>query len=195
VPSPTDRLSVAGPDAIAAAAKAEPALPAIELPAVKFEGMEKLRLRQEALESRSRFEEFFAGDDDSEETLGQTLSRLTFGAPESRGRVPVSRPAPGFEVYIEWLAAPLDRKVLQVAPIDVLWGVTPEALGEPITLAFRVYRDGRVDRSGVITLSGFGDTVQAAANALGRYRFEPLLGDGPEMQSGTFVVRAAKAEP
>jgi len=203
-PAPADRLSVPKPN-FDAAAEDTSTLPAIELPALKFESMEKLRLRQEALELRSRFDEIFAGDTDAasatDETglgaLGQTLSRFTFGAPKSEpdAPVPVSQPAPGFEAYIEWLSPPLDRKVLAVAPIDALWGLSPDALPEPIALAFRVDRDGKVDRFRVITLSGFGDIVKAAGSALARYRFEPLLGDGPEMQSGTFIVRAGPHEP
>ncbi len=202
-PTPADHLSLSGPD-FATAAQNPSALPAIELPALKFEGMEKLRIRQEALETRSRFDEFFAGDTgDAMATgetglgaLGQTLSRFTFGATKNDldTPVPVSRPAPGFEAYIEWLSPPMDRKVLAVAPIDALWGFAPDALPEPITLAFRVDRTGKVER-GVITLSGSSDIVKSAGNALVRYRFEPLLGDGPDMQSGTFIVRAGDTEP
>ncbi len=204
-PAPPDRLSLAGPD-FTGAAPADPPdlLPAIELPALKFEKLDQLRMRQEALETRSRYDEFFAGaagDGPSGResrfgSLGQTLSRLTFGPPEDRPAppTPVSRPAPGFEAYIEWLSPPKDRKVLVVAPIDALWGLAPEALPEPLTLVFQVDRDGRVV-GGFNVLSNANEIVRSAGDALGRYRFEPLLGDGPELQSGTFIVRAGSYAP
>jgi len=197
-PAPADRLSLAGPDFTASP------LPAIELPALKFEKMDQLRIRQEALQTRSRYDEFFAGDADdtsvSRESsfgaIGQTLSRLTFGASPDKALAPtpVSRPAPGFEAYIDWLSPPADRKVLAVAPIDALWGLSPDALPEPLTLVFRVNRSGEVTWI-LNPLSDSSDLLRSAARALGRYRFEPLLGDGPATQSGTLIVRAGGDTP
>lgn len=197
------QITLAGPDFTGGEPALGSALPSIELPALRFESMERLRMRQEALLTRSRFEEFFdTGDqpahalDSGLGSLSQTLSRLTFGAGDDRPEVPtpVSRPAPGFEAYIEWLSEPKDRNVLTVEPIEALWGVAPAAMDEPITLVFRVNRDGKVT---VIDnpLSETDDLVRSAARALGAYRFEPLLGDGPSTQSGTFIVRAESDGP
>ena len=201
--APPDRLSLAGPNFDAAPAIGS-SLPPIELPVLKFEKLDQLRIRQEAIETRSRFDELFAGAADGTGlpgesgfgALGQTLSRLTFGSPGDHPPTPtpVSRPAPGFEAYIEWLSPPMDRKVLAVAPIDALWGLTPDALPEPLTLVFQVNRDGRVV-PGFMALSDANEIARSAARALGRYRFEPLLGDGPETQSGTFIVRAGDDTP
>lgn len=204
VPPNGEQISLAGPDFTGAAAASALPLPLIELPALRFEQMEKLRIRQEALETRSRFEEFFATDgelaratDSGLGTLAETLSRLTFGPADDRPAVPtpVSRPAPGFEAYIEWLEPPNDRKVLTVEPIDALWGVAPDSLPEPITLVFRVYRDGRVDKRVLSLRADTDDLVKSIAIELTQYRFEPLLGDGPETQSGTFIVRAGGEAP
>ncbi len=203
-----EKLSVSGPDFSPAPAVAS-SLPDIQLPALRFEELSKLRIRQEAIETRSRFDEFFTSSTDdrwsatasSFSALGQTLSRLTFGAHDTAASgktapAPVSRPAPGFEAYIEWAADPRDRKVLTVVPVDELWGLSPSALPEPITLRFDVNREGRVAGK-IIIFSPLDDPkgyANASAQALGRYRFEPLLGEGPPTQSGTFIVRAASGE-
>ncbi len=198
-----EQINLTGPDFAAAESTVAAALPSIELPALRFDSMERLRMRQEALLTRSRFDELFGKPDEPASaleggfgTLAETLSRLTFGPSEDRPAkpTPVSRPAPGFEAYIEWLSEPTDRKVLTVQPIEALWGVAPEALAEPITLVFRVNRDGVVTES-FNPLSETTDLVRSAARALKEYRFEPLLGDGPRTQGGTFIVRAESEAP
>jgi hypothetical protein len=200
-----EKLSVAGPD-FSAAPATDPPLPDIQLPALKFDRLSMLRMRQEALETRSRFDELFAGATDEPWThaassfsaLGQTLSRLTFGTPDpaTPAPAPVSRPAPGFEAYIEWTSEPHDRKVVAVVPIDKLWGLSPSALPEPITLKFNVNRKGKVVGR-ILIFSPLHDPkgyADASGQALKRYRFEPLLGDGPPTQSGTLIVRAAASD-
>lgn len=191
------QITLAGPDFSGGESVLPSTLPSIELPALRFESMERLRMRQEALLTRSRFDVFFGtGDgearprDGNRGALSQTLSRLTFGPVEDVDTpTPVSRPAPGFEAYIEWLSDPKDRKVLTVEPIEALWGAAPAILAEPITLVFRVGRDGQVTE----IFNPFSETnelLRSAVRALGGYRFEPLLGDGPATQGGTFIVRA-----
>ena len=81
-----------------------------------------------------------------------------------------------------------------VEPIEALWGLAPAAMVEPITLVFRVNRDGKVTEI-FNPLSETNDLVRSAVRALGAYRFEPLLGDGPPTQGGTFIVRAEGAGP
>lgn len=197
------QITLAGPDFTGGETAVASTLPPIELPALRFESMERLRMRQEALLTRSRFDEIFGTGNDAARaldsglgSLSQTLSRLTFGPGDDKpaAPTPVSRPAPGFEAYIEWLSDPKDRKVLTVEPIEALWGAAPTAMGEPITLVFRVNRDGKVT---VIDnpISETDDLVRSAVRALAAYRFEPLLGDGPGTQIGTFIVRAERDGP
>lgn len=196
-----ERLGLSGPDF--QQAQAEPALPQIQLPTLEFEELSLLRMRQQALETRSRYNALFANAPDDAwarfgrklDTVGETLSRLTFGdSEEARPPTPVSRPAPGFEAYVEWMTEPYDREVLAVKPVDALWGRGPGDLPEAIALVFRVNRDGHV----VEVIDPLGDSrglVEATAQALKEYRFEPLLGEGPRTQGGTFIVRAAGYAP
>jgi len=178
----------------------EPQLPDIELPTLRFDELSLLRLKQEALEVRTRYDELFGSRTNSAysrmssgfDTMTDTLKGLTFGGDSgsdlNRPR-PVSRPAPGFEAYVEWFGEPKDRQVFEVKPLPELRGLPPDAVPEPITLAFRVDRSGAVTRV-INPVNDAQGIAVAAADALRGYRFEPLLGDGPEEQSGTFVLRA-----
>ncbi len=170
------------------------ALPAIELPTLPFEKLNLLRLRQEALQVSSRYDEMFSSRlrlNSGLDAVSETLSRLTFGGPAKNDLPqPISRPAPGFEAYVEWLSEPKDRQVFVVQPIEALRGLGADAMPEPITLVFRVDRDGAV--SNVFSPTGRSEgLVAAAVAALRTYRFAPLLGDGPEYQGGTFILRAS----
>lgn len=175
-------------------------LPEIELPTLPFEELSLVRLRQEALEVRSRYDQLFESKDSFElplrlgaglESVSERLSRLTFGGVDADERPrPISRPAPGFEAYVEWLSEPKDRQVFDVQPIAALRGLGADALPEPVTLVFRVDRDGVVSD----VFNPVGDTqglIAAAAEALREYRFAPLIGDGPEYQGGTFILHAS----
>lgn len=209
LPTPTEqRLQGASPDEAFARARGVEMpladrlganLPPISLPAVPFAEQELLRARTQSLELRSRYEELFEpapqdtwsrfgrrlGD------LGDQLQRLALGEEEDdEALIPVSRPAPGFEAYLEWLEPPHDRQVVAVEKIEALWGYDPKRLPRPIVLVFRVNREGRVvfvlppveDRDGI---------VPSAVQALLQYHFEPLGEDGPERQEGTLIVQAA----
>jgi hypothetical protein len=153
---------------------------------------------------RSRYDEIFASGGGTEfasristgiDTVSETLSRLTFGGATTRAEArprPVSHPAPGFEAYVEWLSEPKDRQAFDVKAIPELRGLSRDAVPEPITLAFRVDRDGVVT-SVINPVQDAGGLATAAANALRGYRFEPLLEDGPDEQNGTFILRAGGA--
>lgn len=200
---PYQKLDLSGPDF--GPGDGGSILPAIQLPTLRFEELNLLRMRQQALETRSRYNELFAQFPDDAwarfgrrlGTVGETLSRMTFGEPEDTKHaapLPVSRPAPGFAAYVEWMSEPYDRQVLAVKPVDALWGVGPSGLSDAITLVFQVDRDGHV----VKVINPLGDSqgvVDAAAKALSGYRFEPLLGEGPSTQAGTFIVRASGESP
>jgi len=179
----------------------EPQLPDIELPKLRFEELSLLRLKQEALEVRTRYDELFDSRGNGNafsrmssgfDTVTDTLRTLTFGGDTGEGRDrprPISRPAPGFEAYVEWFGEPKDRQVFEVKPVPELRGLPLDAVPEPITLAFRVDRSGAVT-SVINPVSDAQGIATAAAEALRAYRFEPLLGDGPEEQSATFILRA-----
>lgn len=174
-------------------------LPDIRLPTLKFEELGLLRIRRQALETRARYDDLFDdGPSDAWSRFGRKLTsvsesfaRYAHGsAPERPPRpVPVSRPAPGYEAYLEWLSEPRDREALSVQPIDALWGLDPSEFGGPIALVFRVDRDGKVvDVLEPVEIAG--SVLGASVDALMRYRFEPLLGDGPSTQHGTLIIRA-----
>ena len=174
-------------------------LPDIQLPTIKFEELGLLRIRRQALETRARYDDLF--DDarsDAWSRFGRKLSsvsesfaRYAHGSAPERTPlpVPVSRPAPGYEAYLEWLSDPRDREALSVQPIDALWGLDPSEFGDPIALVFRVDRDGKVvDILEPVEIAG--GVLEASVDALMRYRFEPLLGEGPSTQHGTLIIRA-----
>ncbi|MEX2014985.1 MAG: hypothetical protein WD873_00015, partial [Candidatus Hydrogenedentales bacterium] len=115
-------------------------LPPIALPAVPFAEQDLLRARTQSLDIRARYEELFASE--PQDTwgrfsrrlgqLGDQLQRLALGGEEEERLIPVSRPAPGFEAYLEWLEPPVDRSVLSAGKVDALWGYDPARLQRPI---------------------------------------------------------------
>jgi len=175
-------------------------LPDIRLPTLRFDQLGRLRIQRLALKTRLRYDDLF--DEAPEDawsrfgrklsSVSESLSRIAHGsAPAEATRpVPVSRPAPGYAAYLEWLSEPLDRQPLSVHPIEALWGLNPADFGEPITMVFLVDRDGRVVDI-LFPVESTDGLLQASMDALMRYRFEPLLGDGPSTQHGTMIVRAS----
>ena len=174
-------------------------LPDIRLPTLQFEELGLLRIRRQALETRARYDELF--DDAPSDawsrfgrkltSISESFARYAHGSPPERTPrpVPISRPAPGYEAYLEWLSEPRDREALSVQPIDALWGLDPSKFGDPIALVFRVDRNGKVvDILEPVEIAG--GVLEASVDALMRYRFEPLLGDGPSTQHGTLIIRA-----
>ena len=174
-------------------------LPDIQWPTVKFEELGLLRIRRQVLETRSRYTALFEDTPDDAwsrfgrklTSVSESLTRFAQGSAvePTRRPVPVSRPAPGFEAYLEWLSEPRDRQALSVHPIDALWGLDPAEFGEPIALLFRVDRAGKV-LDVLDPVEDVGSVLHASVEALKRYRFEPLLGDGPSTQHGTLIIRA-----
>ena len=179
-------------------------LPDIQLPTIQFAELDRMRFRREVLETRLRYDTLF--DDRPEDTwsrfgkklssVSESLARFTLGAPtaEPPRPSPVSRPAPGYAAYLEWLSDPRDRQVLSIHPIDALWGLDPAEFGGPIALAFRVDRAGNVVDI-LDPVDDSGGIMEASVRALERYRFAPLLGDGPATQQGTLIIRAVGDGP
>ena len=120
-----------------------------ELPSLRFSELGLLRVQQQGLEVRSRYRALFEEEpSDLWSQFGRELDRLSTlltgdaetGGPRERSLIPVSRPAPGFEAYLEWLNEPKDRLVLAVKGMEGLRGLTPDALPEPITRSPRSLR-------------------------------------------------------
>jgi len=172
-------------------------LPAVEIPTLKFSELDLIRIKQEGLEIRSKYKELFeSSPKDSWTTFGNRLNIVgdqLFGESDpsaAQTQLPISRPAPGFEAFLEWMTPPHTRQVLSVEKIDALWGASVDTLIEPLILVFRINRRGNVifvlppleDESGVVD-----DAVQA----LFGYRFESVDEDGPKEHHGTLMIRAS----
>jgi hypothetical protein len=188
---------------------AEDGLPDIELPTLEFAELRRLRVSEQGLTLGNRRETILEPKPrDSWARFGEevgllrgALSRLSpLGGgiveepqPEPEPEpVPVTRPAAGFEGYIEWAGTPQNRPLLFAPPMKVLWGLSPSDLAEPIVLELTVDPQGqvvsvwspRVDNS---------DLVTGAQNAVLKYRFEPVEGD--RMQHATLHVTGARNRP
>jgi len=180
-------------------------LPPVTLPTLQFSELDLIRLSHTALNTRSRYSDLIENEtDDLWARFGRKLSLVggildRSNQPESPDpdrptRILAGHPAPGFEAYLEWINAPFDRQPLVVQKIQALWGVHASRLSEPIVLIFRVNREGRVtfvqmpieDKEGI---------VESSAQAILRYRFEPLLGDGAPYQHGTLIIQPEDARP
>jgi hypothetical protein len=176
----------------------ETSLPKIQIPTLKFSELDLVRIKQQGLDIRSKYKELFdTASRDSWSTFGNRLNevggQLFGGADRSAdsSQLPISRPAPGFEAFLEWMTPPKTRQPLSVEKIDSLWGASPETLTEPLILVFRVNRKGRV----VFVLPPLEDEsglVDDAVAALIRYQFEPIGEDGPEQQHGTLLIRSSE---
>jgi hypothetical protein len=175
-------------------------VPMIELPTVGFAELDRLRLRQETLAISPDIGRFLdRKPTDPWARFGQELGQLTdallrlrqtLDVPKEAERAPihlVSRPAPGFSAYVEWLAPPHDRLVLSTPPVRALWGLDPSAVPEPMTLIFTVNAEGRV----VEVLNPVEDELTTSVGiALLKYRFAPLFETGGRHQQGTFRIVA-----
>ena len=108
-------------------------------------------------------------------------------------RVPVSRPAEGIAVYIEWMNEPKDRELLFSPPIDALWRLDPDSLTQPISLVFRVSPEGQVIEV-IAPIDDEEGIVASAGKALTRYRFSTIEEDDARDQHGTLLI-APDREP
>ena len=173
-------------------------VPSVELPRLEFAELERLRLRQEVLSPDAIRDDYFQPRSrDPWARFGQSIGQLTDALKRFQSNelqpaetvhpslpVLVSRPAPGFEAYIEWMGEPKDRLVLSTPPIQALWGRDPVELDAPVSLLFTVNPDGRV----VEVLNPMDDDLTTAIGiALSKYRFAPLV-DADSNQQGTFQV-------
>jgi hypothetical protein len=179
-------------------------LPEIALPQLEFAELDRLRVREEGLKIRRRRLGFLGPQlRDSWDRLGSEVGRLRdvlalrgifgreSGEKEDAPRL-ATRPAKGFEAYIEWMSEPKDRELLFSPPIEALWSLEPSDLEEPIVLVFRVSPDGDVLE--VLTpLADEAGIVVNAARALTKYRFEALDSADARDQHGTLLISAAHA--
>ena len=180
-------------------------LPPVNLPTLQFSEFDLIRLSQTGLNTRSRYQDLFEHEADDLwarfgkklSLVGDILDRSGQDDPievDKPMRILAGHPAPGFEALLEWMSTPYDRQPLIVQKIQALWGANPSLLPEPIILIFRVNRDGRVtfvqmpieDKHGI---------VDSSAQAIFKYRFEPLLGDGTPFQHGTLIIQAENTRP
>lgn len=170
-------------------------LPRIDLPTLEFSQLERVSLREQGLQVRSRYRELAAPEPTDtwarfgreigqiSSVLGQFLDRK----PPSPHREAISRPAAGVAAYVEWLSEPHDRRATMVYPIRALWGVAPERFSEPLIFVFTVDAEGQV----VEILSPVQDdegVVSGIEEALIQYRFEPLAGEKRNDQQGSFII-------
>jgi len=179
-------------------------LPAIELPTVEFAELRRLRVREEGLALWTEHEallgpkprDAWARFGEELGQLGSALSHLRLSGREDQDKEvapePVSRPAKGFEAYIEWVTEPRDRQLLFAPPIEALWGMAPSEMAAPIVLQFTVNTSGRVVSVWSPGLDDDGVT-RSAQNALLKYRFEPV--DGNAKQQATLHIVASRTEP
>lgn len=199
VPSPDDALERMDAEADRLIPDRWSTLPQVELPTLEFGELDRLRIRREGLKIRSRYTTLFEREDSDAwsrfgrriSSFSDVLSRFTQTTFSDTQKLPqpVSRPAPGFVAYVEWLSEPMDREVLSTAKIETLWGVHPSDLREPIALVFKVNREGRVTQV-LQTTDTFQGIADSAARALMKYRFETVSADAPPYQHGTLLIRA-----
>ncbi len=183
------------------------ALPDIELPTIEFAELRRFRIREKGLALRMQHISLLEPKPRDawarfSEELGQIGSALTHfrlshdrtdpANLEASVLMPATRPAAGFEAYIEWVGKPRERQLLFAPPIEALWGVEPESLENPIVLEFTVNAQGRVvgawspyvDETGIVT---------GAQKTVLKYRFEPL--EDARMQQATLHICAARTRP
>lgn len=187
------------------------AFPAIQLPTLEFAELERLRVRQESIESFSRYDALFQEPEQdswsrfsrSLSGLSRTLSELRLSGEESPGGLAMGdveparathRPAEGFEAIILWAGGPRDRELLFAPPVEALWRAEPGDLDRPIEVVMQVNALGRVVNVFSPNLDDreLVDAVQLTAL---QYRFEPLALDDATMQTATLRIQRERPEP
>lgn len=189
----TGALSLDQPDLAAA-------LPDITLPSLDSAQLERSEVIGHSLRIRSAFEpaprqdswsRFIGGIGQLEDRLREYTPLESVFPPEvvAPKPEPFSRPASGLAMYIEWIGEPNDRELLVPAPIDSLWRLDPKSMREPITVPFKVDRQGQV--TSVWLLEAEGDPLLTSiADALRNFRFAPLDAEGAGEQYGSLVIAA-----
>lgn len=188
--APDSSLSISGPDDLPAV------LPDISLPTLEIAELERLHMRERGMRALAEFEPGRPRD-----SWGRFISEIgrlddalrqlpLFSGPDEetvRAPVPVSRPAEGLAVYVDWMGEPEDRELIFSPPIDALWGVVPSRMTESISVVFKVNPQGEV----IEVLTPVEDEqgiVASAGRALLKYRFAPLEGATQGDQYGTLII-------
>jgi len=177
----------------------------IQLPTLEFAELERLRVRQEGIETLSSYDDIFKEPPaDSWARFSRGLSgmsrslsqlRLSGAGDDARpsllgGDAPeriVHRPARGFEAQLVWTSAPRDRQLLFAPPIEALWGAEADALQRPVELVIDVNALGRVVNVFIPTVDD-NELVDAIQIAVLRYRFEPLALENAASQTATLRI-------
>ncbi len=177
------------------------ALPEIELPRLEFAELDRLRVREHGLDFRARHgypvgprpQDSWARFGQELERIGEAVTRLplwdwleTERREEQEGIQPITRPAPGFAGYLEWMSAPEDRQLLFAPPLDTLGGVDPAGFA-PLSFVLRISPEGRVTE--IITpIEGGEELVAGLGRQILRYRFEPDTREQPRDQHASLVI-------
>lgn len=195
------------PDEPAVGIMDDAALPDINLPTIEFAELRRLRIRELAIGQQYGDDADSLLSDEPQDSWARFTRELGHIGRMLRGntepeesnldqtqpkRLPITRPALGFEAFVEWIGAPKDRELLFAPPIEAFWGVSADTLAAPIVLEFTVNEQGRVvsawspddDNTGLIT---------AAQETLLKYRFAPV--DGVTEQHATLRIAAARTVP
>jgi len=181
-------------------------LPQIKLPTVEFAELRRLRVhergvavalrRESLLDTKPR--DTWARFGEELGQIGSALSRLRPSGekdPQEEPwptRTPTTRPAAGFEAYVQWMDEPRDRQLLVAPPIAALRDVDPATLDRPIVFEFTVNAEGRVTSAWSPQVDEDGITTDAQKTVL-KYRFEPI--DGTETQQATLHITATRRRP
>jgi hypothetical protein len=180
-------------------------LPPVELPRFTFPKLEglggatTLRVRSPAIELAEEEErqDSWAVFTQDLRSIGQLFSgrnELPKAPADIDQTVAAAAPAPGFTARVRWMSEPKTRRLLFSIPMRALWNVDPAQVTDPVALVFTVDPLGKVtdvqmpveDDAGIVT---------NVANALWKYRFEPLYQEQPKDQRGTFIVSPERATP
>ncbi len=205
VPSPDGALDrIAAESSLLGSTGRRSPLPPVNLPRLQFAEMDLLRAGAKGLEIRSKYRELFdqrptdlwARFGRRLNSISDVFTRVARGMPPppEPSLLAIGAPAPGFEAYLEWMDEPRDRLPVSIGKVDALWGRRPSDLTEPMTLIFKVNREGRVVYVLPKTPEDEEGIVESAARALLKYRFPPIGDDGPPAQHGTLIIRAAEPE-
>lgn len=177
-------------------------LPSISLPKVDYRAMGERQLRRAQLDTLMRFESMERGEERDAwsqlETGVETLrSRFTGLNPFSTSAaeeeqpddalVKLSEPAPGFEIYMDWLTGDRTRDALFAGSLDALTTANPDDLRSPLSFIVEVDASGRVV-SVMPPLTPTASIVDALTEQLARYRFAPAPDGGGRTQHGTLVI-------
>jgi len=190
-------------------------LPQISLPTLDFEDIAQVSLREPDLVSsrpslfeqerpRDPWAQFGQEIQDLRNTLrslplldrlrgAQTAPAAGSASAEAGGAAgEILRPVPGLVARVEWMAEPRDRQLLFAPPVVLPWPEPRVGLTGPISFVFQVSPSGAV--SDVVAPVGeHQDLIDAIAEALEGYRFEPRSGQA--VQHAALVVEREETRP